>query len=230
MIDSNENQSAFLSYYKNLLPKSINNEVNIPKKNVKRCSSTYRQRLERIKTNCELIRQRRRRYVFPIVPIELRPSLFQRRSYQTGSLELLNVNNNHWQSTNFLRLSDEYLYKCKYAIYSSTNRYFKQNEFYNFLRKIFSCLPSTNEHTTNSYLCQLCHYKFNSNNMFDLHLNRRSVSIQYRCLTCQSWIKTMNPCQAYYHLLLHSNITKEKRIDQLNIHYDCDSCSVSYGH
>ncbi|CAF0909598.1 unnamed protein product [Rotaria sordida] len=226
IIDLNENQLLFLPYYKNLLPKSINNEINISKKNSKRysSSSSYRQRLERIKTNCQLIRQRRRRYLFPILPIELRPSLFQQRYYKSGSLELLNVNNNHWQSTNFLRLSDEYLYKCKYAIYSSTNRYFKQNEFYRFLREIFSYTFSTKEYHNDLYICQLCHYKFSTKNMFDLHLNRRSVSIQYRCLTCQSLIKTMNPCQAYYHLLLHNNnITKEKRIGQLNINYDCES-------
>ncbi|CAF3895137.1 unnamed protein product, partial [Rotaria magnacalcarata] len=130
MIDSYGNQSLFLPYYKNLLPKSIGNEIILSKKNSKRCSSSYRQRLERIKTNCQLIRQRRRRDLFPIVPIELRPSVFQQRSYKKGSLEILNVNDNHWQTTNFLRLSDEYLFKCKYAIYSSTNRYFKQNEFY----------------------------------------------------------------------------------------------------
>ncbi|CAF1457474.1 unnamed protein product [Rotaria magnacalcarata] len=223
MIDSYGNQSLFLPYYKNLLPKSIGNEIILSKKNSKRCSSSYRQRLERIKTNCQLIRQRRRRDLFPIVPIELRPSVFQQRSYKKGSLEILNVNDNHWQTTNFLRLSDEYLFKCKYAIYSSTNRYFKQNEFYRFLKEIFSCSFSSNEHQIDLNECQFCDSKFSSNEMFDLHLNRRSVSIQYRCLTCQSWIKSMNPCQAYYHLLLHNNSTKEKRIGQLNIHYNSDN-------
>ncbi|CAF5122099.1 unnamed protein product, partial [Rotaria magnacalcarata] len=134
---------------------------------------------------------------------------------------------NHWQTTNFLRLSDEYLFKCKYAIYSSTNRYFKQNEFYRFLKEIFSCSFSSNEHQIDLNECQFCDSKFSSNEMFDLHLNRRSVSIQYRCLTCQSWIKSMNPCQAYYHLLLHNNSTKEKRIGQLNIHYNSDNYLVS---
>jgi hypothetical protein len=225
---SNINQSSFLSYYKNLLPKSIINEINLPKKNSKRCSSSsYRQRLKRIKTNCQLIRQRRRRCLFPILPIELRPSLFQQRYYQSGSLELLNVHDNHWQSTNFLRLSDEYLYKCKYAMYSSTSRYFKQNEFYQFLKELFSYSLNIEESDNDSFICQLCNHKFISNDMFDLHLNRQSVSIQYRCLTCQSWIKTMNPCQAYYHLLSHTNISKEKRIGHLNINYDWKNSLVS---
>jgi hypothetical protein len=226
---SNINQTEFLSYYKNLLPKSIINEINLPpKKNSKRCSSSYRQRLKRIKTNCQLIRQRRRRCLFPINPIELRPSLFQQRYYQTGSLELLNVNDNHWQSTNFLRLSDEYLYKCKYAMYSSTIRYFKQNEFYQFLKELFSYPTNTEEIHNDLSICQLCNHKFTLNNMFDLHLNRRSLSIQYRCLTCQSWIKSLNPCQAYYHLLSHKNNSKEKRIGQLNINYDWENSLVSY--
>ncbi|CAF1263414.1 unnamed protein product [Adineta steineri] len=231
ILELNQNQSLFLPYYKNLLPKSIINEINLPKKNLKRCSLSYRQRLERIKTNCQLIRQRRRRCLFPISPVELRPSLFQQRSYQTGSLELLNVNVNHWQSTNLLHLSDEYLYKCKYAMYSSKNRCFKQIEFYNFLKEFFSYSLSIDEDNDNNnnhdlILCQLCNYKFHSNNMFNLHLNRRSVSIQYRCLTCQSLIKTLNPCEAYYHLLSHTNISKEKRIGELSIKCDRDSCLV----
>jgi hypothetical protein len=193
-------------------------------KNSKRCSSSYRQRLKRIKTNCQLIRERRRRCLFPISPIELRPSLFQQRFYQTGSLESLNVNVNHWQPTNLLRLSDEYLYKCKYAMYSSTNRYFKQNEFYQFLKELFSYSSSKEKHRN---LCQLCDHKFSSNDTFDLHIQRRSVSIQYRCLICQTWVKTMNPCQAYYHLLSHKNTSKEKRIGQLSINYEWENCLVS---
>ena len=224
---SNVNQSSFLPYYKNLLPKSVINENNLPKKNSKRCSSTYRQRLKRIKTNCRLIRQRRRRCLFPIDPIELQPSIFQQRSYHPGSLELLNVNDTHWQSTNILRLSDEYLYKCKYAMYSTTNRSFKQNEFYQFLKELFSYSLESDE-TINT--CQLCAHTFTSNQMFDLHLNRRSVSIQYRCLTCHLWIKTMNPCQAYYHLLGHQNQTKEKRIGQLNINFDWENSLVRLGY
>lgn len=227
IIDLNDNQSLFLPYYKSLLPKSINNEVNLSKKPSKRCSSSYRQRLKRIKTNCQLIRQRRRRYVFPIMPVELRPSLFQQRSYQTGSLASLNVGDNHWQSTNFLRLSDEYLYKCKYATYSSTKQFFKQKEFYHFLKELFSYSLSIDEHCNDSHVCQLCKNSFSSNNMFNLHLNRQSVSIQYQCLTCQLLIKATNPCQAYYHLLLHQNATREKRITKLNINFDCDNYLVS---
>jgi hypothetical protein len=224
ILELNENKSVFLPYYKNLLPKSIINEINLPKQ---RCSSSYRQRLKRIKTNCQLIRQRRRyRCLFPILPIELRPSLFQQRNYQSGALELLNVNDNRWQSTNFLRLSDEYLYKCKYAMYSSTNRYFKQDEFYQFLKELFSCSSSIEEHDNGSFVCQLCNYKFHSNDMFNLHLNRQSVLIQYRCLTCQSWVNATNPCQAYYHLLSHNKSSKEKRIGQLNINCDRESCLV----
>lgn len=224
---SNMNQTTLLPYYKNLLPKSNNNEINLQKKNSKRCSSSYRQRLERIKTNCKLIRQRRRRCLFPINPIELRSSLFQQRYYQTGSLESLNVGDNHWQPTNVLRLSNEYLYKCKYAMYSSTNRYFKQNEFYQFLKELFSYSSDDEESTDDLNKCELCDNKFHTTDMFDLHLNRRSVLIQYRCLTCQSWIKTMNPCQAYYHLLSHKNLSKEKRIGQLNINHDWKNSLVS---
>ncbi|UJR10111.1 hypothetical protein I4U23_014333 [Adineta vaga] len=226
VLEFNSSQSLFLQYYKNLLPKSINNEINLTKKSTKRCSSSYRQRLERIKNNCQLIRQRRRRYCsFPISPIELRPSIFQQRFYQSGSLELLNVNDKHWQSTNILRLSNEYLYKCKYAMHSSTNRYFKQNEFYTFLRELFLCSTIINDSDNNNYQCQLCDYHFQSNDMLNLHLNRQSISIQYRCLTCQSLIKTMNPCQAYYHLLLHTNSTKENCIGRLNMNYDKQTCS-----
>jgi hypothetical protein len=225
---SSINQLSLLPYYKNLLPKSNINEINLPKKNSKRCSSSYRQRLERIKTNCQLIRQRRRRCLFPVLPIELRPSLFQQRYYKSGSLESLTVNDNQWQPTNILRLSDEYLYKCKYAMYSSTNRYFKQNEFSQFLKELFSYSTNTEESPNDISICQLCNHKFSSNEMFDLHLNRRSVSIQYRCLTCQSWIKTMNPCQAYYHLLSHKNLSKDKRIGQLNINFDWENSLVSY--
>ena len=228
ILEVNQNQSLSLPYYKSLLPKSINNEINLSKKSSNRCSSLYRQRLERIKTNCELIRQRRR-LLSPIVPIELRPSLFQQRYYQSGSLKSLSVKNSHWRSTNFLRLSDEYLYKCKYAIYSSTKQYFKQNEFYHFLRNLFSCSSLTNEYNNDSHMCHLCNYKFSSKDTFDLHLNRRSVSIEYQCLSCQSLIRTMNPCQAYYHLLLHDhNNPNELCIEHLNINYDWDNCSVSY--
>jgi hypothetical protein len=224
---SNVNQSSFLPYYKNLLPKSIINDINSSKKNSKRCSSSYRQRLKRIKTNCQLIRQRRRYCLFPINPIEIQPSLFQQRHYQSGSLELLNVNDAHWQSTNILRLSDEYLYKCKYAMYSSTSRYFKQNEFYQFLREIFSYSFDIEECDNDLHRCQLCKHQFSSNDTFDLHLNRRSISIQYRCLTCHSWIKALNPCQAYSHLISHSNNSKDKRIGQLNINYDWQNSLVS---
>jgi hypothetical protein len=222
---SNINHSHLLPYYKNLLPKSITNDYNSSKKNAKRCSSSYRQRLKRIQTNCQLIRQRRRHCLFPINPIELQPSLFQQRSYQTGSLELLNVNETYWQPTNILRLSDEYLYKCKYAMYSSTSRYFKQNEFYQFLRDLFSYSSDIEICDNDQNQCQLCKHQFNSNETFDLHLNRRSISIQYRCLTCQTWIKTMNPCQAYSHLISHS---KEARIGQLNINYDWQTSLVSH--
>lgn len=224
---SNINQSTLLPYYKNLLPKSNITDINLSKKNSKRCSSSYRQRLERIKNNCQLIRQRRRRCLFSTDPIELRSSLFQRRSYKIGSLESLNVNDNHWQSTNFLRLSDEYLYKCKYAMYSSTNRIFKQNEFYQFLKELFSYPSEIDESDNHSHKCQLCEHTFHTQEMFDIHLNRRSVLIQYRCFTCQAWIKTMNPCQAYYHLLSHSNLSKEKRIGQLNINHDWKNSLVS---
>ena len=195
------------------------------KNNSKRCSSLYRQRLKRIKTNCQLIRQRRKNNLFPINPIELRPSLFQQRFYQLGSLESLDVSEPNWQSTNVLRLSDEYLFKCKYAMYSSTNRSFKQNEFAQFLKELFS-YPINSEEEEEQWHCQLCTHQFNSNDMFNLHLTRRSISIQYRCLTCQVWIKAMNPCEAYYHLLSHSHTSKEKRIEQLNIHYDWENALV----
>jgi hypothetical protein len=221
---SNVNHSSFLLYYKNLLPKSNINDHNLSKKPSKHCSSSYRQRLKRIQTNCQLIRQRRRHCLFPINPIELQPSLFQQRYYQTGSLELLNVNDTHWQSTNILRLSNEYLYKCKYAMYSSTNQYFKQNEFYQFLRELFSYTSDIDDKYDNNQ-CQLCKHQFISNDMFNLHLNRRSISIEYRCLTCQLWIKSLNPCQAYSHLITHS---KETCIEQLNINYDWQNSLVNY--
>ncbi|CAF0862099.1 unnamed protein product [Adineta ricciae] len=215
-------QSTFLPHYKNLLPTSNANESNSTKKSSKRSSSSYRERLERIKNNCQLIRERRRRCsLFSNLPIELRPSLFQQRHYQSGALELLNISPNHWQSTNALRLSDEYLYKCKYAMYATTNRNFKQKEFYFLLRELFSCSATIEIDSSNqSYQCQLCDSSFHSADIFHLHLNRRSVSIQYQCLTCQSLIQTTNPCQAYYHLLLHPNSTKEKRLAHLSINCD----------
>ena len=110
-----------------------------------------------------------------------------------------------------------------------TKQYFKQNEFYHFLRELFSCSLSTNEYNNDSHICQLCNYKFSSNDMFDLHLNRRSISIEYQCLICQSSIRTINPCQAYYHLFFHDhNNQNEPCIKHLNINYDWNNCSVSY--
>ena len=221
--------------YKKLLPKPLVNESNLSSNkltlhsNVKRCgssSSSYRQRLERIKTNCQLIRERRRRALFPSAPIQLRSSLFQQRSYQYGSLELLNVKDQHWTSSNFLRLSDEYLYKCKYAMFASTHRSFDQNEFIYFLRNLFSC--SSIDAQDGLYRCQLCEKRFHSTEMFDLHLQRRSVSIEYRCQTCHSWIQTHNPCQAYAHLFIHrDSSSNEKCIRQLTINFDWQQRLVS---
>lgn len=188
---------------------------------VKRCgtSSTYRQRLERIKTNCQLIRQRRRKNF----PIKLHENVFQQRTYQIGSLESIRLNSEQWATSNFLRLSDEYLYKCKYAMFASTCRSYKQNEFYKFLKEFYSCAVNSTE---GIHQCQLCENKFHSNEMFDLHLQRESVSINYRCLVCRLRVETTNPCQAYSHLLKHKNLPEEKRIDQLTINSNWQQYSV----
>ena len=225
------NQSSFLPHYRNLLPKSVANETTLFKKSsthttAKRCgsSSSYRHRLKRLKTNCQLIRERRPRPVSPSQSIQLRPSVFQQRSYRSGSLELLQVNNSHWQSSNFLRLSDEYLYKCKYATFASKSRIFQQSEFYHLLKELFSCSSINEAHGL--YRCQLCQNKFHSNEMFDLHLHRRSVSIDYQCLTCQARISASNPCQAYAHLLTHGSHPTEKRIAQLTMNCNRQQCLV----
>ena len=220
------NQSSFLPYYKSLLPKSVANETTQFKKPAshsiaKRCgsSSSYRHRLKRIETNCQLIRERRRRALSPSPPIHLRPSVFQQRSYRSGSLELLEVNASDWQTSNFLRLSDEYLYKCKYAMFASKSRVFEQSEFHRLLTELFSC-ASINEDVDGVYRCQLCQNRFHSNSTFDFHLHRRSVSIDYRCLTCHASISASNPCQAYAHLLTHDSHPTEKRIEQLTMNCD----------
>lgn len=225
------NQSSFLPHYRSLLPKSVANETNHVKKSAsqttaKRCgsSSSYRHRLKRLKTNCQLIRERRRRPVSPSHPIQLRPSVFQQRSYRSGSLELLHVNNSQWQSSNFLRLSDEYLYKCKYATFASKSRVFKQSEFYQLLKELFQCSSINEEHGL--HRCQLCQNNFHSNEMFDLHLHRRSVSIDYQCLTCQTLISASNPCQAYAHLLTHGSHPADKRIARLTMNCNRQQCLV----
>lgn len=161
-------------------------------------------------------RQRRRcRTLFPVQPIELRSNVFQQRFYRSGSLEELKVRDKYWPTTNSLQLSDEYLYKCKYAMYASKCTKLNADEFARFLKEFFS-YPMTNEDENGELIrCELCSNRFHSNEMYQLHFHRRSLSIEYRCLTCQSWIQSTNPCQAYSHLSSHQSTTAI--IEQLQI-------------
>lgn len=203
-----------VSHYRNLLPKSIPFDL-------KRCtSSSYRQRLKRLQNNCELIRQHRR--CSTRHPIELRTNVFQQRSYQKGSLESLNVRTAHWQRTNLLRLSDEYLYKCKYAMYASNIQRLTRQAFARFLKEFFS-YPLEREN--DGFSCELCTAEFSSNEMYQVHLHRRSISMKYRCCTCQSMIESSNPCQAYSHLLSHHS--SHSSIEQLQINSDWSSARVN---
>lgn len=219
---SNENQSSLVSHYRNLLPKSIPFDLNL----TKRCSSSsYRQRLKRLQNNCQLIRQRRRCHALvPAQPIELRSNVFQQRFYRKGSLESLHVRTTHWQRTNILQLSDEYLYKCKYAMYASNVQRLTSRAFARFLQELFS-YPMEREEGDRRVSCQLCSYGFVSNEMYQLHLHRRSVSMRYRCCTCQSWIQSTNPCQAYSHLSSHPST--DPSIEQLQINSDWKTSLVN---
>ncbi|CAF1066802.1 unnamed protein product [Didymodactylos carnosus] len=233
--EKNEQPKIFSSVCGN--DKSLSESILSKEKKVNKLISkiryrSYKLKLTRLKLNCELIRnariaQRRKERQYQLL-FDTSPILVEKTVFDKTTI-ITNNNNDYtsqWLNSNNLELTEGYLSKMKFASICYQTTALLDTDFHLLLTNLY--YPDLDKQTecslsssANGILCNLCRRQYETVETFDMHLARKSVIIQYLCVACNLHIRSVNPCQAYYHLNCHTGLQdlsiKELVFEQLEI-------------